>query len=138
MKPSGAATMPRLRVRPPTSHATSVSCVTCSTGRTPATTTALPTIAVAASASAGGSATVVVCVGSKTADAWSFYIFSACGSANKLLFRDFDLELVQEFRVFGHLLAQQGDEIQAGGPMRLPAPLGQGFISGPALCAESH
>src|SRR5215469_3996342 len=73
-----------------------------------------------------------------TAWPWSFYIFSACGSANKLLFRDFDLELVQEFRVFGHLLAQQGDEIQAGGPMRLSAPLGQGFISGPALCAESH
>src|SRR5215468_10638068 len=92
--------------------------------------------------SSGGCDNLLACVSSGGADGfvclWSFYIFSACGSANKLLFRDFDLELVQEFRVFGHLLAQQGDEIQAGGPMRLPAPLGQGFISGPALCAESH
>jgi hypothetical protein len=36
---------------------------------------------------------------------WSFYIFSGGGTADELFFRDFDLELFQEFGVFGHFLA---------------------------------
>jgi len=38
-------------------------------------------------------------------DPWSFYIFSGSGTADELLFRDFDLELRQKFGVFRHLLA---------------------------------
>jgi hypothetical protein len=35
---------------------------------------------------------------------WSFYIILCGGSADKLFFRDFDLEFFQEFWVFGHFL----------------------------------
>ena len=57
---------------------------------------------------------------------WSFYIFSSGGSANELFFRDFDLELFEKFWALGHFLAQQSDEIQAGGPVGFAPPLGEG------------
>jgi hypothetical protein len=36
---------------------------------------------------------------------WSFYILSGGGTADELVFGDFDLEFFQEFGVFGHFLA---------------------------------
>src|ERR1035437_8379553 len=67
---------------------------------------------------------------------WSFYILSGGGTANELFFGDLDLEFFQEFGVFGHFLAKQRDQIQAGGPVGFPPPLGQRFIGGSAFGAE--
>ena len=41
--------------------------------------------------------------GSRT-EPWSFYIILCGGTADKLFFRDFDLEFFQEFGVVGHFL----------------------------------
>ena len=42
--------------------------------------------------------------GGLTIRRWSFYIFSGGSTADKLLFRGFDLEFLQKFGIFRHLL----------------------------------
>src|SRR5574337_664396 len=67
---------------------------------------------------------------------WGFYILSGGGSANELLFVDVYLEFLQEFGVLGHFLAEQSDQIQAGGPVRFAPPFGKGLVGGPTFGAE--
>jgi hypothetical protein len=67
---------------------------------------------------------------------WSFYILSGRGRPGKPAISDFAVELLDEFGMLYHLLAQQNDQIQARRLVGLTAPPRQGSIGRAAFGSE--
>src|SRR5437870_4740801 len=71
-------------------------------------------------------------------DTWSFYISSCRSGAGKCLISNLNVQFVEKLGMFYCFIAQRGDQIQAGGPVGVTAPFGQGRISRTALRAEGE
>src|SRR5258706_6455529 len=68
------------------------------------------------------------CSGELQFAVWTLDIFSGGGAEAEVFPLDLEAERCQQFGGFGHFFAQQGDQVEAGGPVGVSSPLRQRLI----------